>query len=181
MMVRRQARILHRQIKNIVARGVVQLSDASKNMQVLQVTVLKDEVLDNVQHYEAHGFTSRPKKGAEAVLLCPGGNRSSAFAIMVSDRRFRVKDLGEGEVAMYDDVGNLVHFKQDKTIAVMSDTSVDLTTPKVTMSGDLEVMGDVSDASGSMQEMRDIHNAHTHNYTDDGVNAVTAIPNSEMS
>ena len=180
MNVRRQLEVVNRRVKNVVVRGVVQLSDPSKLMQTLQVTLLKDEVKDNVNHVEAHGFTSRPKQGAEAVLLCPGGNRSSAFAIMVSDRRFRVKDLGEGEVAMYDDANNLIHFKQNKTIAVKSDTSVDFDVPDITTTGNisstgnihaggnisaggnLSADGDVSDGTGSMQDMRDIFNSHGH-------------------
>ena len=187
MNVRRQLAVVNRRVKNIVVRGVVQLSDPSKLMQTLQVTLLKDEVKDNVNHVEAHGFTSRPKQGAEAVLLCPGGNRSSAFAIMVSDRRFRVKDLGEGEVAMYDDANNLIHFKQNKTIAIKSDTSVDVTAPNVTMSGNLIVGGDiisdgdVIDAKGSMQEMRDTFNSHPHPYTDEGSPATTGATTTPMN
>lgn len=187
MMVRRQLEIVNRRINNSTARGVVQLTDVSKQMQTLQVTVLKDEVLDAVQYFEPHGFTSRAKQGAEAVLLCPGGNRASAFAIAVSDRRFRIKDLGEGEVAMYDDANNLIHFKQDKTLAVKSDMSVDFITPNVTMSGNLIVAGDVSadgdviDGNGSMQEMRDTYNDHPHSYTDNGSPLTTSAPATPMT
>lgn len=180
MMVRRQLEIVNRRINNSTARGVVQLTDVSKQMQTLQVTVLKDEVLDAVQYFEPHGFTSRAKQGAEAVLLCPGGNRASAFAIAVSDRRFRIKDLGEGEVAMYDDANNLIHFKQDKTLSVKSDTSVDFDVPDITTTGNIVATGninaggnihadgnvsadgDISDGIGSMQEMRDTYNGHNH-------------------
>ena len=162
MNIRRQLQPIHRRIRNITARGVVSLSDASKLLQTLQLTVLKDEVLDGVEHFEPHGFTSRPKAGAEAILLCPGGNRSSAITIMVSDRRVRIKDLGEGEVAIYDDTGNTIVLKQNGSIQMNSPTAVDIVAPDVTIDGNLSVTGDVSDANGSMQEMRDIYNAHGH-------------------
>jgi len=187
MNIRRELKTVNRQIRNTVARGIVELSDASKMLQSLQVTVLKDEVLDNVEHFEQQGFTARPKKGAEVILLSPGGNRSSAIAIMVADRRIRIKDLGEGEVAMYDDANNLIHFKQDNTIAVKADTSVDVTAPDVTMTGNLTVDGDitaggdVADSAGHMQEMRDAHNAHKHAYTDDGSPMTTAVPDTLMN
>jgi phage baseplate assembly protein V len=171
--VQRQFTPINRRIRNLVSRSVVQLTDVSKLMQTLQLTVLKDEVLDGVEYFEPHGFTSRAKAGAEAVLLCPGGNRSSAIAIVVADRRYRLQTLQEGEVALYDDAGNIVHLKQDGTIAVTSPTSVDVTAPTVTMSGDLAVTGNitaanmtasaaVADANGNMQEMRDTYNAHNH-------------------
>ena len=176
--IRRELKTVNRRIRNTVSRGVVQLSDASTLLQALQISVLKDEVLDNVEHFEPQGFTARPKQGAEAIILCPGGNRSSAIAIMVSDRRIRIKDLGEGEVAIYDDANNLIHFKQDGTIAVKSDTSVDFTTPEVTMSGNLVVAGNVSDANGSMQEIRDTYNSHTHPGDSGGT---TGTPNTPMT
>jgi phage baseplate assembly protein V len=168
MSVRRLLVPVHRRIRNLTARGTVQLSDASKLLQSLQITLLKDEVLDNVEHFEPLGLTSRPKQGAEVLVLCPGGNRSSAIAVMVSDRRIRIKDLAEGEVAIYDDAGNLIQLKQDGTIAVTSSTSVDVTAPNVTMSGNLTVSGNVhadgsvSDATSTMQAMRDAHNTHNH-------------------
>ena len=182
--IRRELKTVNRRIRNTVSRGVVQLSNASTLLQSLQVNILKDEVLDNVEHFEQQGFTARPKQGAEAIILCPGGNRSSAIVIMVSDRRIRIKDLGEGEVAMYDDANNLIHFKQDGTIAVKSDSSVDFTVPNVTMSGNLLVSGDVVadgdviDANGSMQEMRTIYNSHTHPGDSGGT---TGTPNTPMT
>lgn len=173
MNVRRNLQPINRRIRNLVARTVVQLSDAAQMMQSLQLTGLHDEVLDNVEHFEPHGFTSRPKAGAEAMIVCPGGSRSHAIAIVVADRRYRLTTLAEGEVALYDDADNIVHLKQDGTIAVTSPTSVDISAPVVSMSGNLAVTGDVSaanvaasgnveDAAGDMAEMRTIYNSHTH-------------------
>ena len=182
----------------------MQLTDVSDLIQTLQLTVLKNEVLDKVEYFEAHGFTSRAKQGAEAIILCPGGNRSSAIAVIVGDRRFRFKSLGEGEVAMYDDANNLIHFKQDKTIAIKSDTSVDFDVPEITTTGNLTTAGNihadgnitadgniqavgnvsaggsVSDATGTMQAIRDTFNSHTHPYTDDGNAMTTSQSTSQM-
>ncbi|OLY66106.1 baseplate assembly protein, partial [Citrobacter braakii] len=61
-----------------------------------------------IEHLEPYGFTSRAQAGAEAVVLFPDGDRSHAVAITVSDRRYRMKGLKTGEVALYDDQGQSV-------------------------------------------------------------------------
>ena len=53
----------------------------------------------------------------------------------------------------------------------------ELTENKVYIDGDLYVSGNVSDSNGSMQEMRNIYNSHTHSYSD----GTTSSPNSSMS
>lgn len=187
--IRRELIAVNRRIRNLSARGIVQLSDAGKLLQTLQLTVLKDEVLDNVEHFEPHGFTSRPKKGSEAIILCQGGNRSSAITIMVSDRRVRLQGLAEGEVALYDDADNKIHLKQNGTVAIASPKSVDVTAPDVTMSGNLTVIGDisganltasgnVSDANGDMAEIRSVFNGHKHPGDSGGT---TGTPDSQMT
>ncbi|WP_431477838.1 phage baseplate assembly protein domain-containing protein [Massilia eburnea] len=55
------------------------------------------------------GFTSVPKPGAEGVVVFVGGNRDHGLVIAVEDRRFRLKGLASGEVAIYDDQGQKVH------------------------------------------------------------------------
>ena len=48
----------------------------------------------------------------------------------------------------------------------------------VTINGDLKVNGSVSDEKGSMEQIREIFNAHTHNNGNNGEN--TGFPNSNM-
>lgn len=63
----------------------------------------------------------------------------------------------QGECWVVHKGGASLRFLNDGTI---------LTTGTLNHDGDLNVTGDVSDAKGSMQTMRDQHNAHTH--TGDG-------------
>jgi len=104
---------LARRINNMITRGEVRASAASASMQTLQVGLLAGETKDEVEHFEAYGFTSRPKSGAEHVTVFLDGDRSHGITIVVADRRYRLKGLAEGEVALYDDQGQKVHITRD--------------------------------------------------------------------
>ena len=95
-------------LKNIIARGVVALSDAAKKMQTVQVRLLANETKDGLEHFEPYGYTARPQPGAEAVVLFVEGDRSHGVCIAVADRRYRLQALEEGEVALYDDLGQTI-------------------------------------------------------------------------
>ena len=147
MDIQRQLKPVNRSIRNMVTRSVLQLSDVSQLIQTLQLTALKDEVLDNVEYFEPHGFTSRAQKGAEAIVFCPGGNRSSAICLVVADRRFRMKGLKEGEVALYTDEGDFIHFKRgneiyintENKLTVVAGNEVDVTAPLVNVTASTKV------------------------------------------
>lgn len=99
----------------MVTKAVVQLSDSDKRMQTVQVSEHAGEVGDDLEHYEAYGFTSRPLdpetdgRGAEALVVDVGDTTDHQVAILVGDRRYRLTALAQGEVAIYDDQGQRVH------------------------------------------------------------------------
>jgi phage baseplate assembly protein V len=100
---------LARRLSNILARGVVVLSDAARKMQTLQVTLLAGETAAALEHFEPYGLTARPQPGAEVLALFVDGDRSHGVVIVAADRRYRLKGLAAGEVALYDDLGQKVH------------------------------------------------------------------------
>lgn len=104
-----------RQIRLLLSYGVVRLVNASYKAQGLQVTGFAGEVL-NARHWEPYGYTSHPLPGAEALLGSLGGDRAFTDAIVVADRRYRLTNLESGEVAIYDDLGNVIHFKRDRIL-----------------------------------------------------------------
>ena len=95
-------------LKNIVTRAVITALDTAKKCQSVGLKLIAGDTKENVEHLEPYGFTSAAKDGAEAVVLFPGGDRSHGIAVMVSDRRYRLKGLARGEVAVYDDQGQSV-------------------------------------------------------------------------
>lgn len=92
----------------MVGRAILSAVDDSKTLQSLQIELTADEAQDGVEHFQAYGFAAHPKPGAEAIALAVGGLRSHALVIGVADRRYRMKAMQEGEVAIYDDQGQFV-------------------------------------------------------------------------
>lgn len=191
---------LYRKLRMLATRGVVQLVDPSTLLQELQIAALGQEVLDNIEHWEPYGFTSNPHPGAEALLLSLGGDRDHTVAVNVADRRFRLTGLASGEVALATDEGDVMHFRRGNqilidtmgTLVANAGTSATITTPLATIvastkvvfdtpltqcTGDFDAAGSVSDATGSMQGMRDIYNGHTAPGDSGGT---TGTPNQTM-
>jgi len=109
-----------RMVRMTVARGVINLVNDGLQIQELQVTLLADEVRAGVERFQEYGFTSHPIPGAEQVTVSVGGNRDHGIVIAVEDRRYRLKNLAQGEVALYTDEGDKIHLKRDKTIEIVS-------------------------------------------------------------
>lgn len=128
---------LRRRLLALATRGVVRLVDAEKGRQELQVLVF-DGTLDEVEHFEGYGLTSHPPKGAEAILLALGGSRDHTVALVVGDRRVRLKGLEQGEVALYDDEGT--------TIILRRGGRVEVTAKRVELIADEVHLGEASAA-----------------------------------
>ncbi|WP_303763541.1 phage baseplate assembly protein V [Sphingobium yanoikuyae] len=92
----------------MVGRAVLAAVDDSTGLQSLQVDLLADETQDAAEHFQPYGYAAHPKPGAEAIALAVGGLRGHGLVITVADRRYRVKGLQEGEVAVHDDQGQVV-------------------------------------------------------------------------
>ncbi|RMG50379.1 MAG: phage baseplate assembly protein V [Gammaproteobacteria bacterium] len=150
---------LARSVRLMIGRGVLRLVDDAKAMQMVQLGVLAKETRE-MERFQDYGFTCVPKEGAEAIVAALGGRRDHLVALRIDDRRFRLKNLNSGEVALYDDLGNVIHFKRDR-ILVNGVALVEVTAPAVTinaatehngnitLNGDLTVNGQIS-ASGQI-------------------------------
>lgn len=93
-------------IRMMVARGVIRTIGDGTKMQVVQISLLADEVKDGVEHFQPYGHTAHPHPGAEAIALFLGGNRDHGVVVVVDDRRHRLKNLNVGDVAIYSSGGN---------------------------------------------------------------------------
>lgn len=111
----RLLRPLATRLANVVARAVVSLVDDSKQVQEAQISVLDGETRE-VERFQNYGFTSVPLPGSEAVVVFVGGRRDHGLAIVVDDRRYRIKNLESGEVAVYTDEGDSIVIRRGGTI-----------------------------------------------------------------
>jgi phage gp45-like len=102
-----------------------------------------DETFTNREYFQHYGFTSRPLKDAEGILIKDGNN---IILIASDDRRYRIQ-VEDGEVALYTDEGDKIHLKRNKEINISSGGKVIVnaanliefntgTTPKGVVTGD---------------------------------------------
>jgi phage baseplate assembly protein V len=136
-------------IKSVLVRGTVALADSMRKLQSLQVRLLAGEVKDQMEHFEPYGFTAAPLAGAEVLAGFMDGDRSHGVVIVIADRRFRLQGLQAGEVALYTDEGDHIHFKRGRIIEIETGTlnvkatdSVNFDTPLITQTGRIESTGD---------------------------------------
>lgn len=136
-------------LKSMLARGTVVLANAGKKMQSLQIRLTAGELKDGVEHFEPYGFTCNPLPGAEVLTAFLGADRSHAVVVVASDRRYRIKEVAPGEVVIYTDEGDKIHFKRGRIIDIETQTlnikagsSVNFDTPLITQTGRIVSEGD---------------------------------------
>ncbi len=143
---------LQRGIRLMIGRAVIASIDDGGGLQRLQLKALADEVMDLRERFQEYGFSSRPHPGAEAVLVSLGGNRTNTVVIAVDDRRYRLKSLGKGDVALYSSGENYLilrangdieaHAPGNLTASVAGDASV-------VAGGEARVEGDIARLHGN--------------------------------
>lgn len=99
-------RLYHR-VMMIFCNGAIQTVDDSGPVRMLQVK-FGPETNDGLQQVQEYGFTSVPLPGCAAVALFIGGDRSNGAVVGTNDARHRLAGLQPGEVAIYDDLGQMV-------------------------------------------------------------------------
>lgn len=166
----------------MVGRCILKAIGDSKSVQLVQAQLLAEEVHDDVERIQEYGFTSVPKAGAEGVVVFVGGNRDHGLVIAVEDRRYRLKGLASGEVAIYDDQGQKVHITRSGIVIDGAGRDVTIqNAPVVHVPQDLVVGRDViaqrdvvDHGNKSMAGMRQTYNAHR------GHNLPGAVPEQGM-
>lgn len=111
---------LKRKVLLMLGRAIITAVDDSKGFQELKLELLAGESKEGVERMQNYGFTSKPFTDAEALCGFVGGNRSHGVAFVVDDRRYRLKDLEDGEVAIYTDEGDKIHFKRGNKLEITS-------------------------------------------------------------
>lgn len=166
--IKRCTQPLSNRIAMLIGRCVLLATNDAQGIQKINSQVLAGEILEDIERFQNYGMTSNPPSNSEGVILFPLGNREHGICVSVDNRQFRLKSLAQGEVAIYTDEGDKIHFKRGNIIEVATETA-NITATNVNLTGDLSVTGNivatgnVSDATSSMQDMRDTYNTHTHN------------------
>lgn len=154
---------LKNRIMNMIGRCVITAAKVGDDGVTLQVNLLADENRDDIELFQQYGMASVPLKGAEGVSLFLGGSRDHGVVIATEDSRYRLKGMKGGEVALYTDEGDKIHFKrgnvieiETKTLNVKAQNGVNFETSKVSSSGD------IADSGGTLADLRFKFEQHIH-------------------
>lgn len=181
----REIRSIQQRVMMAIARGVVRaINDAGKR-QTVQVELLKDELRDGVERMQNYGLTSHPHPGGDAAVVFVSGNRDQGIVLAYENRQFRVVGLQQGEVCLYDDLGNRVSLLRDMVkVEAMQHAEVIAPTVKIvgavtidgslTVNGASQLSGDVTTTGQITNNGKNIGSTHTHP-GDSGGN--TGVPN----
>jgi phage baseplate assembly protein V len=149
-------------------RGVITLVKAAGAVQLVQLEGLNGEKLQDAELFQQFGFTSNPPAGTMAIVLPIGGRTAHGIIIATEHGNYRLANLASGESALYNQWGDYVALKADRHMQLVSNVAVDIQAPTTTISGDLNVQGnivaqgDVSDhGNKKMADMRVVFNGHT--------------------
>lgn len=120
---RRLIEPLKRRIFLLLGRAILTAIDNAGNTQKMQITVLSNETISDVERFQEYGLETYPFTDAEPLAVFLNGNRDHGIVLCVHDRRYRPKDLVEGEAALYTDEDQLtggcrVHLKRGQIIDV---------------------------------------------------------------
>ena len=149
-------------LTRLLARGTVVLANSATKLQSLQMRLTAGEVNDDMEHFEPYGFTSHPLAGAEGIAAFLGGDRSHAVVLVVADRRYRLKALAPGDVAIYTDEGDKIHFRRGRiidietaTLNIRASTAVNIDTPSLNQTGKIVSEGD--QIAGGISQIKHVH------------------------
>jgi len=136
--LRRFVAPIQRKISCLLGRAVLLAVANEEMMQKLRLSVIAGETITGIERVQEYGFETFPIPGAEAVAIFFGGDRGHGIVVSVGDRRYRLTDLVEGEVALYthedaEEGGHRIHLKAGQ---ITDMKGIDL---NITQTGDLTI------------------------------------------
>lgn len=162
--MRATERLWHR-MRHMIRIGRITGSDDSKNAQIVQVKLSALEQRDHTRMLTLYGIASRPLTDSDVVVLFIGGDRSAGVGIATSHQTKRLKNLKEGEVALYDDLERKIHLTRDGIVVrgkdhdinVQTDAKVIIIAPTIELKADDETLRKLV-----TEAFKDIYNEHQH-------------------
>lgn len=181
---------LIKRIRLALGRGIIRLVNDATGVQQIQASLMKNETRSGMERFQEYGFTSVPLPGAEMAAIFIGGSRDHGLIIATEDRRYRLKGLAGGEVALYTDEGDSIVMKRGNEIEVTTNkytvncqdyevnasNKATFNTPLVRAEND--IIDNYPINANNLQDLRDIYNIHVHPENDSG--GPTDDPNQKM-
>jgi phage baseplate assembly protein V len=170
-------------------------------VQLVSVDGLQDEPLPNLELFQQFGFVSAGPAGTQYIAVPLGGRTSACVLVAGEHGAFRFTVNEDGEAAIYNQWGDFIHLRADRTIHAKSAVKVLLETPlvettsdmvvggslqvaqsvqagtSITAGTDITAAGDVTDGAATgtphaMSGMRATYDGHDHNLPGGGISSV---------
>lgn len=147
---------LRHKIAAVISKAVVEIINDSTGLQVIQVSLGKDEIQDGLERIQEYGFSSHPHPEAEAVVGFINGNRNQGIILKVDDHRYRVVETSEGTTTVYSSGGNKVQLTPDGKIYVTANGD------DVIVNGDAIKLGGSNLKKLIHEDILSVLSTHTH-------------------
>jgi phage gp45-like len=172
---------LYTRLRMLIAPVKITATDDSGPVHRAQVRGFPPETIDAMPVLQLYGVASHAMTGSDAMAIFCTGDRTSGVIVATGNQQYRLRNLNPGEVALYDNGGNVVKLANNGMIEITCPGTVTITCPNVVrmVTPRLEVTGDVIDhcdtQANTAADMRSIYNSHTHGGVQGG-SSHTAIP-----
>lgn len=185
---------LAQRLYHLLAHGRVTLTDDAGPVQLAQADFGPKgpngslRIFDKLPSIGRFGFTSRPPRTSEVLALFFEGDPSKGVVIGHNHQPSRLKNLGEGDAALYDvrgaylwltptglvidAAGSHVRIQNADTVTVVATSKVRVEAPKIECTGD--VVSRADGAPVSLNGLHDAYNAHKHTGVQTGGGATGA-------
>ena len=127
-------------LNNLIRLGIVRYITNGQSQKV-QVVTAAGEVLNNVIFLEPYGFTAKPTGDSETLVFNVQGNVNNRVVLNIGNRRLRFKELKDGEVALYDNAGSLVHLQNGGKMQIKSTNQITVKAAQILLDGPTELGG----------------------------------------
>jgi len=158
----------------LIGRSILAAINNSGGTQKVQVVALYDETISGIERFQEYGLETYPKKDAEILVAFINGNRDQGIALCAHDRRYRPRDLSEGDVAMYTDADgggdHRIHLCSGKKINIVGEAI------KIGAKAGHKALC-IEDLIDTINDLITVYNSHTHTET----GGVTLVPNQLQS
>ncbi len=164
-------------LRSLVTRGTVQRSTVGRRT-MLQISGLAGEVVANVELLLPPGMSANLASGNDVAVFQVGGTRDHLVALGGDTVGGKIADLAAGEFGFSCGQQKVI-WRASGKLEVAAETEVDVTAPRVKITGDLYVSGDIYDQNGqkgSFGTLRDTYDEHTHPVA----GSVTTAPNQQL-
>lgn len=129
-----------------------------------------DGTYGGIEKVEPYGIRSKIPPETRGVRISPFGELKDSLFFGVLTSLLNLTPLADNELEVYLPSRQKIKFNADGSITI----SPHADNPVVNIQGSLTATGNITDATSSMQQMRDIYNSHTHTGDSGGSTSTTS-------